>query len=211
MESIIQVNHTDEEFLKIIKKDLLEEQDIHFDNEFLLKLAIWNCHMKSVRFLVNHGADVRVENDTLIEKAIERRCLEAVEVLLEKDETIINDNPNLLQLAIRFKDLSIVKCLVDRGADISINQYENFLIAIDDNNVEIVEYFVKQGLVCTDSFNNHINAYIKRSEEIAGNMYKLVNSSYMHDNTIYDSVLDTYDRMKKISELLKKQQTNLRD
>jgi len=117
--------------------------DIQFDNNTLLRSAVWKNNIESVKLLLESGADVHVWNDYVLEYASEKGYIEIVNLLLRHGEELHTSKG--LREAVKNGNLDIVKVLIEGGADIHAFKNEALRLAIKNNHNTITKVLVNNG------------------------------------------------------------------
>jgi len=109
------VGFYDRDLIKIIKYLDDVGEDIHFDDEFPLRMAARHNRLDVVKYLIEHGANIHANNE------------------------------GALRSAVSFENLDIVKYLVEQGADIHADFDFPVRQAHLKGYTDIVNYLVSQG------------------------------------------------------------------
>ena len=104
--------------LKTVKLLLDRGADVHADNDNALRSAAENGQLESVRLLLDRGADIHVQNDTALRWAAEHGHSKIVALLLDRGADIHADNDIAVRTAVANNCPETVRVLLDRGADI---------------------------------------------------------------------------------------------
>lgn len=96
---------------------------LDLDEKTPLRWASGNSHLKTIKYLVDNGADINAPMDEALENASGRGRLEVVKYLLENGADIHAGDP--LDEASLNGHLDVVKYLVENGADNSVQALSN--------------------------------------------------------------------------------------
>jgi len=100
-----------------VKLFIEEDVDIHFDNDYALRLASSHGHLNVMQYLVEQGADIHANDDMAVRYAAEKGHLYIVQYLIEQGADIhANDDMAVRYAAVRGR-LDVVQYLVEQGAD----------------------------------------------------------------------------------------------
>jgi hypothetical protein len=124
---------------------LKEGANIHYRANYALTLACENGDLKTIKCLVENGANVNDDNDYALRnigKNISR--VEIVKYLVSKGANIHAVNEEALRYYSKFGDIETVKYLVSKGANIHIYNYEALRWAKEYKRIEVEEFLRSQ-------------------------------------------------------------------
>jgi len=131
--------------LKTIKELVEDGADIHVNNDFILRMASTNGYLDIVKYLISQGANIHSSNDYVLCCASYRGHLDVVKCLIEHGADIHARNDLALVWASMSGHIEIVKYLVEQGADIHAENDQALRWASEKGHLEIVKYLVEQG------------------------------------------------------------------
>ena len=137
--------------LNLVRFVLDRGADIHFDNDWALRLASKNGHLETVGLLLNSGANIHANYNEAFRWAIQKGHFETVELLLDRGANINADNNGALSWASKYGDLETVQFLLDKGADINVDA---LYMASKNRHLEIVKLLIDRG-VDIHAFDNY--------------------------------------------------------
>jgi len=101
--------------------------------------------LKTIKHLVEDGANIHAENNHLFCFACEKGYLDIVKYLVELGVDVKTQEDYPICLASEYGHLEVVKFLVKQGADIHYNYDFPFRYASENGYLEIVKYLAKNG------------------------------------------------------------------
>jgi ankyrin repeat protein len=110
-------------------------------NELSLIRSSYNGHLSTLKYLVKHGG---IPTTQVMSMAINGHRDNIIYYLLEiSDDYVYNE---LLCIASFHGNLKLVKYLIDeKNVDISYNDYTAMCIAADNNQIDVIKYFLERG------------------------------------------------------------------
>ena len=104
-----------------------------------------NGYLRTVKFLVETGANIHTENDRALRLASSNNHLDVVKYLVESGADIHALNDCALRSASIDGHLDVVKCLVESGADIHANDGDSLGLASEYGHLGVVKFLVGKG------------------------------------------------------------------
>jgi len=126
--------------LKTIKHLIEDGADIHVDNGHILYLASKNGYLEIIKYLVEQRANIHADNDCALRNASEDGFLDIVKYLVKHGADIHAKNDYALRWASHYGHLEVVKYLVSKGADIHAKNYDSIEQAFNHEHYEIYKY-----------------------------------------------------------------------
>ena len=126
--------------LSLVKESVMRGTDIHFGDEYALRLASEKGYLDIVKYLISLGADIHRYRDSIIKDASEYGQLEIVKYLVSLGVDIHAEDDYLLKIASSQGHLELVKYLVSLRANIYAENSFALKIATENNYLEIVNY-----------------------------------------------------------------------
>jgi len=126
--------------LKTIKHLVEQGADIHADYDLVLFLASKNNNLDVVKYLIEQGANIHSLSEQSLRTASTNGHLDVVKYLVEHNADIHIDNEFPLRIAAYLGRLDVVKYLVGKGADIHACNDETLQWASDAGHKEIVKF-----------------------------------------------------------------------
>lgn len=110
-------------YLKVFKILLEKGVDIHFQEDCVLRSAIFNRYLQVVKILLEHGANVNANNGWPLACASQNGYLKIIRLLLQKGADVLANNYHLTEYcpllhAVSNEDQKATSILLHHGADI---------------------------------------------------------------------------------------------
>jgi len=137
--------------LAVVQYLLEQGVELHFENDFALRLAASNGHLALVEFLVERGANLHAQDEYALVQAAEGGHLEIVRYLVGRGADIHAENGMALRLAATSGNLEVVEFLLGLGADLHVNEEEALKMALNRGHLEVVKTLVKRGAYFLDT------------------------------------------------------------
>ena len=173
--------------LKTIKSLIEKGADIHANNNYLLRYASNNGYLEIIEFLIEK--EVNIDIDYVLNLASQNGHMDIVKFLIEKGADIHANNDYILNLASKNGQLEVVKFLIEKGADINSLNDQDILLKL--LNSKLIEYIINN-----INIRNNINYYLNKITE---------NKDYFISYYYY------YKLNKKLSYEFKKELINKRN
>ncbi len=146
------------EIVKYLLKNV-RELDIHWLDDYFIKLAAENCHLDIVKYLYENGANIWAENYYTLRYAAKNGCLEVVKYLLEVGAPlgaagilpadIHAENDDALILALGSGRLDVVKYLISNGGKLKIIDESLLEYLLKKSYYDIITYLISVGVNIT--------------------------------------------------------------
>ncbi|AAV50298.1 putative ankyrin repeat protein [Acanthamoeba castellanii mimivirus] len=131
--------------LKVVEYLVSLGADIKSDGDYAVRWASENGHIDVVKYLVSQNADIRADNDYAVKWASSNGHLEVVKYLVSQGANIREQNDYAIRLASQYGHLEVVKYLISLGADIRADNDCAVRLASENGHIEIVNYLISQG------------------------------------------------------------------
>jgi ankyrin repeat protein len=130
--------------LKTVKFLVENGANIHCNNEAPLHYAVKNGHLKTVKYLVEQGADIHARNDYAVRWAARKGHFEIVKYLVENGADIYARNELALSWAVTNNHFRIANYLKSIAEKYKQNQIDTQIISIDKNIKKLIINFEEQ-------------------------------------------------------------------
>lgn len=108
-------------------------------------------HLETIQYLIENGADVHVHEDTPLMIAIDQGHLNVVQYLLSRGaDANAQGGETILTSITALNNVEMLEAIVNAGGDIHVNNEEPLLLAVEQEDVELVEFLLTRGSVITD-------------------------------------------------------------
>jgi ankyrin repeat protein len=128
-------------YLEILKYLHQNGIDIHADDDYIFRSAVYYDYIEIVKYLHQNGANIAIDNNIALRWAASYGYLEIFKYLLKNGAALmLGDDYSVFECATRNGQLKIVKYLVENIAGISFYVREALYFAKKNNHKEVVEY-----------------------------------------------------------------------
>lgn len=119
-------------------------------NDGLTQACVFG-HLETIQYLIENGADVHVHEDTPLMIAIDQGHLNVVQYLLNRGaDANAQGGETILTSITALNNVEMLEELVNAGGDIHVNNEEPLLLAVEQEDIELVEFLLTRGAVITD-------------------------------------------------------------
>jgi len=126
--------------LKTVRHLVEDGADINIDDDYILYSTSAKGYLRIVKYLVEKGANIHAVDDCSLCSASTNGYLDVVKYLVEQGADIHADDDDALRLASVNGHLKVVKYLVEQGADIHFNDDEALRLASKKDHLYVVEF-----------------------------------------------------------------------
>lgn len=131
------------EGLQTLKFLIQQGANIHTDNEYPLKHAVFCNNLESVKILVENGANIYVDDNYAILMAAELEYWPIIEYFISLGIDVTIKNNFILK---QFYDVyKYTKILLEHGADANSLDGYDWIELIRDKNIEVIELLINNG------------------------------------------------------------------
>lgn len=133
--------------------------------------------IRAVRILGHNSPD----NDNTLENALLYKCdFDVIKLLIDNKATVNNE---CLSIAVKKKNIRVIKLIMQTGCVINHTDYRLASSVIETNDLEIIDYFVNNGLVIDNYYFSSVTYAIRKKCSFEVVKY-LVTNEIIHYRTI---------------------------
>lgn len=137
--------------LKTIKILIEMGADPNCENDYSIRWAAHNGHLLVVKYLVSMGADIRSNDDCPVRWAAENGHFEIVKYLYSLGANVLSRDNYALRSAAERGYLKVVEFLVGHGADVHAENNYALRLATRNHYCDMIDYLVEQGAFISDN------------------------------------------------------------
>jgi ankyrin repeat protein len=119
-------------------------------NEGLTQACVFG-NLETIQYLIENGADVHVHENTPLMIAIDQGHLNVVQYLLNRGaDANAQGGETILTSITALNNVEMLEAIVNAGGDIHVNNEEPLLLAVEQEDNELIEFLLTRGAVITD-------------------------------------------------------------
>jgi len=148
-------------YLDMVQYLVEHRAPICVNNEYPLKISIYNGHLAIVKYLTKQGADIDLIKDSALLRAIVNNMDDIVEYLKEQNARVTIDITAVDRMILdKNGRLKLIEYLLEHSVDADDDRAWLFTWAIKESHLDILKYLIDQRKPISN-FNKHAIEYAK--------------------------------------------------
>lgn len=168
--------------------------NVHYCDNYALKICAANGFLSLTKMLVEYGADIHVFNDYPLRKSVANDHEDVVKYLIGKKANVNKMNNFALRMAALNGNLIIVKMLFTAGAD--VHDGEVLKNAIQNEHVNVVKLLLECGVKIPSNYEDIKNENIRKlfEDKMIDDLVK-ANNKLVEKNNVLKEQLESVRRI----------------
>ena len=200
---LLQMQAINEQFIQHVTIDNIDEAkmlldvgaNVHYCDNYALKICAANGFLKLMKILVEYGADIHVFDDYPLRKSVANDHEDVAKYLIGKKANVNAMDNFALRMAALNGNLIIVKMLFTAGAD--VHDGEVLKNAIQNEHVDVVKLLLEYGVKIPSNYEDIKNKSIRKLFE-----YKMINDLVKANNKLVEENSVLKEQLESVRRII---------